>query len=61
MVKIIHNNFKTLAFIADSQLNAKLEKHSNRYTLRRHGSPLSYIRFDTLKDVASFLTSKGRF
>jgi hypothetical protein len=62
MEKIISNNFKVLSYIADTQLNAKLEKHNSRkYTLRRNGSPISYIRFDTLKDVSEFLTSKGRF
>ena len=61
MEKIISNNFKVLSYIADTQLNAKLEKHSSKYTLRRNGSPISYIRFDTLKDVSNFLTSKGRY
>ena len=61
MTKIISNNFKTLAHIADTQLNAVLEKRSSKYFLRRNGSPLSYIQFDTLKDVSEFLTSKGRF
>ena len=61
MTKIISNNFKTLQYIADVQLNAVLEKQSNKYTLRRNGSPISYIRFDTLKDVSNFLTSKSKY
>ena len=61
MTKIISNNFKTLSYIADTQLNAMLEKRSNKYFLRRNGSPMAYIQFDTLKDVADFLTSKGRY
>tara|TARA_R100001591_G_scaffold56927_1_gene66500 strand:+ start:99 stop:281 length:183 start_codon:yes stop_codon:yes gene_type:complete len=60
-MKIISNNFKVLSYIADTQLNAMLEKQSNRYTLRRNGSPMAYISFDTLKDVSEFLTSKGRY
>ena len=43
MEKIISNNFKVLSYIADTQLNAKLEKQSSKYTLRRNGSPISYI------------------
>tara|TARA_R100001224_G_scaffold113036_1_gene97110 strand:+ start:273 stop:449 length:177 start_codon:yes stop_codon:yes gene_type:complete len=55
-------NFKTLAQIADTQLDAVLEKrHVKKYTLRKHRSQLAYISFDTLKDVMKFLTSKGRF
>lgn len=62
MTKIISNNFKTLAHIADTQLDAVLEKrHVKKYTLRKHRSQLAYISFDTLKDVMKFLTSKGRF
>ena len=62
MTKIISNNFKTLAYIADTQLNAVLEKQSaKRYTLRKSKSMMPYISFETLKDVSEFLTSKGRF
>jgi len=62
MTKIIHNLFNTLNYIADTQLNARLEKHhSKRYTLTRHGSPLSYIEFESLKDAQEFLTGKVRF
>jgi hypothetical protein len=62
MTKIISNNFKTLAHIADTQLDAVLEKrHVKRYHLRKHRSQLPYISFDTLKDVTKFLTSKNKF
>tara|TARA_E500000305_G_C3901202_1_gene178844 strand:+ start:117 stop:302 length:186 start_codon:yes stop_codon:yes gene_type:complete len=56
------NSFKNLEIIADNQLGAILEKHnSKRYTLRKYNSPISYISFESLKDVADFITSKGRF
>ena len=61
MEKIVSNNFKVLSYIADTQLNAMLEKQSKGYTLRRNGSPMAYISFDNLKDVSKFLTSKGRY
>lgn len=62
MTKIIQNLFTTLNHIADTQLNARLEKqHSRRYTLTRNGSPVSYIEFESLKDAQRFLTGKGRF
>ena len=61
-MKIIWNTFTTLNFIADTQLNAYLEKkNSKNYTLRKHGDVMPYITFDSLKDVADFLTSKTRF
>lgn len=62
MTKIIHNLFTTLKYIADTQLNAYLQKHNSRkYTLTRNGSPIPYIEFESLKDVSEFLTSKGKF
>ena len=56
------NSFKNLEIIADNQLGAILEKHnSKRYTLRKYNSPISYISFEMLIDVAYYLTSKGMF
>jgi hypothetical protein len=56
------HDFKTLNFIADTQLKAYLEKkNSKNYTLRKHSDVMPYITFDSLRDVAAFLTSKTRF
>jgi len=56
------NSFNNLEILAENQLGAILEKHnSKRYTLRKFNSPISYISFESLKDVADFITSKNRF
>ncbi len=56
------NSFNNLEILAENQLGAILEKHnSKRYTLRKFNSPISYISFESLKDVGNFITSKNRF
>ena len=56
------NSFNNLEILAENQLGAILEKHnSKRYTLRKFNSPISYISFESLKDIADFITSKNRF
>jgi len=56
------NSFNNLEILAENQLGAILEKHnSKKYTLRKFNSPISYISFESLKDVADFITSKNRF
>ena len=56
------NSFNNLEILAENQLGAILEKHNSRkYTLRKFNSPISYISFESLKDVADFITSKNRF
>jgi hypothetical protein len=62
MTKIISNNFKTLQYIADTQLDAVLEKQSaKRYTLRKSKSMMPYISFETLREVSYFLLSPNKF
>jgi hypothetical protein len=56
------NSFNNLEILAENQLGAILEKHnSKRYTLRKFNSPISYISFESLKEVSDFITSKNRF
>ena len=56
------NSFNNLEILAENQLGAILEKHNSKeYTLRKFNSPISYISFESLKDVGNFLISKNRF